>query len=59
MREAIIHDMLLEGQVCVTFIERVGNTTSMSFKCYPDKLTAIREKSFWQYDKIWKELATK
>ena len=57
MREGILHDILLEGQYCVTFRETVGETVTLSFASYPTKLKAIRAISVFQYADAWEKLA--
>ena len=58
MKEGTLHDTLLNGQHCVTFIESAGDTETRSFVCYPTKHKALLEISIFEHGDIFKKLAT-
>ena len=57
IRDATLHDILLEGNYCVTFKQTCGDTTTMSFSCFPTKSKAMREISHFKLGDAWRELA--
>ena len=56
-RSATLHDILFEGQHCVTFRQICGNTETQSLHCYPTKIQDLRAISFSKYHDVWKKLA--
>ena len=57
IRTGILHNCLLEGQYCVTFSRRRGDTEGLSFECYPTKAKALFEIQIFENYDIYKALA--
>lgn len=56
IRVGILHAYLLEGQHCVTFSERIGNTEGLFFQCYPTKAKALTEIHIFENYKLYQAL---
>lgn len=57
MKKGILHDMLLNGQHCVTFVECEGDTETRTFRCFPTKHKALLEIGIFEYGDIYRKLA--
>lgn len=58
-REGILHNCVLEGQYCVTFVETIGTTETRTFMCYPTEHKAVLEIGIFKNYDLYKELAKK